>query len=356
MMLRTLSALTLLALLLVPCAAASAPATSQQNQDRELIFAYFPMAVPVAPLGEVMKRDLTLQKNLARLGLKIRFLPLAKGKDAINLIRQKQLDGVNFSDLPTVEAIATGDMQVLGFVKQSFSALVAPSGTQINNLRKKRIGTVPGSTSHYALLHALQTAGIKEQEVTMVTMEAVELPEALATGKVDAVAGWEPTPTAILSKYPGRFSLIHRQVSYSYFLLSPELLKKQPAAAREIASSVLRAIRWMKKSNANLVKASQWTLEDMRKFTGKPPQLTAQEIARITTDDLLAVPGAPLLPPNEGSGSSPLTRLFDFMKHQGQLPGTANWETARSNINHALLKELSANPARYGLNRFNYAP
>lgn len=345
-----------LTILLASLAATASAESPPARQLKELTFAYFPMAVPVAPLGEVMQRDLILQGNLAKQGFKIRFLPLAKGKDAVALIRQRQLDGVNFSDLPTIETIATGEMQVLGFVKQSFSAVVAPSATQVKDLRKKRIGTVPGSTSHYALLHALQSAGIKEQEVTLVTMEAIDLIDAMATGKVDAVAGWEPTPTAILGKYPGRFSLIHRQVSNSYFLLSNDLLHQQPTAAREIAAALLRAIRWLKKSNANLTTASNWTLQSMARLTGKPPQLTAREIAQITINDLLSVPGAPLLPATEGSEHSPLARLFQFMKSQGQLPATAHWNTAHANINHALLKEISAQPVKYRLQVFSYAP
>ena len=352
----TKTIITLVLLLLLPVDICQAQAATTGPAPTELVFAYFPMAVPVAPLGEVMRRDLILQQNLAKQGFKINFLTLAKGKDAVELIRQQKLDGVSFSDLPTVETITTGDMQVLGFVKQSFSAVVAPSATQVKDLRKKRIGTVPGSTSHYALLHALQAAGIKEQEVTLVAMEAIDLIDALATGKVDAVAGWEPTPTAILSKYPGRFSLIHRQISYSYFLLSPELLHRQPAVAREISAALLRAIRWLKKSETNLIMASNWTLASMAKLTGKTPQLTAGEIAQLTINDLLSVPGAPLLRATEGDANSPLARLFHFMKNQGQLPATADWNRARDNINHTLLKEISGQPTKYRLQTFSYVP
>lgn len=351
---KTILALVLLALLL-PAHICQAKAT-KGPAHRELIFAYFPMAVPVAPLGEVLRRDQILTKRLAKQGLTIRFVALNKGKEAVELLRQQKLDAVSFSDLPLIESMAVADIQVLGIVKQSFSAVVAPRGTLVRELRKKRIGTVPGSTSHYALLQALQAADIKEQDVTLVAMEAVELPDALAKGRVDAVAAWEPTPTVIMTNHPDRFSLIHRQSSYGYFALSSRLLEQQPAAARELAAALVRAVRWLKKSPANLGKASQWTLEGMSSLTGKKPRLTATEVATITSSDLLAIPGAPLLPAGEGAVGSPLHRTFSFMQQQGQVPASLSWQTISSRMRPAMLRDVSANPSRYLLNQFSYAP
>ena len=351
--LRTIT-LVLATLLLLAGLPSNAPAA--QKQPNELVFAYFPMAVPVAPLGEVLRRDQILKKELVKQGLTISFVALNKGKEAVELLRQQKLDAVSFSDLPLIESMAQSDIQVLGIVKQSFSAVVAPRGTQMRDLRKKRIGTVPGSTSHYALLQALQAADIKEQEVSLVAMEAVELPDALAKGRVDAVAAWEPTPTVILTSHPDRFSLIHRQSSYSYFVLSSQLLARHPAAARELSAALVRAVRWLKKSAANLEQASQWTLEGAASLTGKPPQLSAAEVAKITSNDLLAIPGAPLLPSGEGSIGSPLQRTFSFMQQQGQVPASLSWQTVSSRMNPIILREVSANPSRYLLNHFNYAP
>jgi len=354
-MTKTIIMLWLLVLLL-PAGICQAQAATKGPAQTELVFAYFPMAVPVAPLGEVMRRDQILKNRLAKQGLTIRFVPLNKGKEAVEQLRQQQLDAVSFSDLPLIESMAQADIQVLGIVKQSFSAVVAPRGTQMRELRKKRIGTVPGSTSHYALLQALQAADIKEQDVTLIAMEAVELPDALAKGRVDAVAAWEPTPTVIMAKHPDRFSLIHRQSSYSYFVLASGLLEKQPAAARELGAALVRAVRWLKKSPANLAQASKWTLEGVASLTGKPPQLTAAEVAKITSSDLLAIPGAPLLPAGEGSSGSPLQRTFSFMQKQDQVPAHLNWQTISSRMQPAVLREISANPSRYMLNQFSYAP
>lgn len=346
----------LLLVLLLPANICQAQSAAKGAAPTELVFAYFPMAVPVAPLGEVLRRDQILKNRLAKQGVTIRFMALNKGKEAVELLRQHKLDAVSFSDLPLIESMAQADIQVLGIVKQSFSAVVAPRGTQVRELRRKRIGTVPGSTSHYALLQALQAADIKEQDVTLVAMEAVELPDALAKGRVDAVAAWEPTPTVIMTNHPDRFSLIHRQSSYSYFVLSSRLLEKQTAAARELSAALVRAVRWLKKSPVNLDKASQWTLEGVTSLTGKPPRLTAAEVAKITNSDLLAIPGAPLLPAGEGKNGSPLNRTFLFMQQQGQVPANLSWQTISNRMHPATLREVSADPSRYMLNQFSYAP
>jgi NitT/TauT family transport system substrate-binding protein len=185
-------------------------------------------------------------------------------------------------------------------------------------------------------------------------MEVNQLPDALLQGKIDAFAAWEPTPSALLAAHPGRFTQIYRQTSYSYFVLSRSLLEQHPATARELSAAILRAVRWLKKDAANLVLASRWTADGMAVFTGKPSRFSAADVARVTAQDLLDVPGAPLLNDSGDSGSH-LRRLFTFMKQQNQLPPHATWENVQNSLKPELLRDIAAQPARYRLNSFHYA-
>ena len=115
---RPLRTITLVLTTLLLLAVFPSGPNAAQKQTTELVFAYFPMAVPVAPLGELLRRDQILKKQLARQGLTIRFVPLNKGKEAVELLRQQKLDAVSFSDLPLIESMAVADIQVLGIVKQ----------------------------------------------------------------------------------------------------------------------------------------------------------------------------------------------------------------------------------------------
>lgn len=345
----------LICLLAQGAAPLSVLAAGPSQQQHEITYAYFPMAVPVAVLGEVLKRDRILSRNLARRNTVLRFLPLSKGQEAVALLREQKLDALCFSDNPAVEASADGTLAIVGTIKQSYAAVVAPVGTRMTDLRQKRVGSVPGSTSHYALLQGLAAAGMTEKDLTLVMLEVRALPEALLQGRIDALAAWEPTPSALLATHPGRFALIYRQASYSYFILSRRLLEQHPAVADEIAAAILRAVRWLKQDQANLNRAGGWTVSGMVAFTGKPAILSPQEVAAITRQDLLEVPGAPLLN-DTGGPASPLKRLFDFMQQQQHLPPHATWETLRSSLRPDFLRSLAARPGRYGLQRFDYGP
>lgn len=328
----------------------SAPAKS------EITFAYFPLAVPISVLGETMQRDRILQKNLAKHGMRVTFKQFEKGHDSLPLIYKGQIDAVSFADMPTIEAVTNGEMLIIGLVKQSYSAVVSRYGSQTKDLRKKRIGNAHGSTSHYALLQALASAGLSEKDVTLVPLATNEMLEALESGKIDAFAAWEPTPTAAIKKHPGKFIQINRQTSHSFFLLSNNLASNHPDTAREITAALVRAIRWLKKSDANLLKASRWALAGAEAFTGKRSPLTEVDIARITHTDLLDMAGAPTIPAALSKDDSFLIKEFEFLKQINKIPGNASKEHLKNSFKHSLLAEILDAPAKYNLNRFDYAP
>lgn len=324
------------------------------KRPRVVTVAYFPTAVPVAVLGETLKRDRVLQKALEREGFVVRFMTFANGAQALPLIRQREIDAVMFADMPSIEAAIDG-MLIAGTVKRSYASVVAPSGTMLVQLRKKRIGNVFGSTSHYALLQALSSVKLTENDVTIVPLEPTRMAEALAQGRIDAFAAWEPVPTAALKRYPGRFGVVHRQVSLSFFLVSKELAAENPAVADALSAALIRSVRWMKKGR-NVVTASGWALDGMRAFTGKPSSLSVEDIAAITREDLLDLPGAPLVSAADKETGSALVREFDFLKRIGRLPLDVSREQFRSSIRDDLLKRLLARRAHHQLNTFDYAP
>ena len=75
-------------------------------------------------------------------------------------------------------------------------ALVARNGsgvTDVAGLRGKKIGTPFASTAHYSLLAALDKAGVKESEVTIVDLEPQDILAAWTRGDLDAAYSWLPS-------------------------------------------------------------------------------------------------------------------------------------------------------------------
>jgi sulfonate transport system substrate-binding protein len=60
------------------------------------------------------------------------------------------------------------------------------------DLKGKRVGTYPGTSSAFYLHKALQRANLTEKDVTIVPLSPQDSADALIAGSIDAVATWEP--------------------------------------------------------------------------------------------------------------------------------------------------------------------
>ncbi|MBA2945551.1 taurine ABC transporter substrate-binding protein [Streptomyces himalayensis] len=77
-------------------------------------------------------------------------------------------------------------------------ALVAKKGiTSAKGLKGKKIATPFGSTSHYSLLAALESAGLKASDVTLVDLQPQDALAAWQRGDIDAAYVWTPTLTEL---------------------------------------------------------------------------------------------------------------------------------------------------------------
>jgi len=93
-------------------------------------------------------------------------------------------------------------------------ALVARNGagvTDVAGLRGKKVGTPFASTAHYSLLAALNRAGVKESELTIVDLEPQDIQAAWTRGDLDAAYTWLPSLDAL--KKTGKVLISSRQLA-----------------------------------------------------------------------------------------------------------------------------------------------
>ncbi|GAB7051462.1 ABC transporter substrate-binding protein [Catenuloplanes indicus JCM 9534] len=69
--------------------------------------------------------------------------------------------------------------------------------TDVAGLRGKKVATSFASTSHYSLLAALDRAGLKESDLTIVDLEPQDILAAWTRGDLDAAYTWLPTLDAL---------------------------------------------------------------------------------------------------------------------------------------------------------------
>jgi NitT/TauT family transport system substrate-binding protein len=89
--------------------------------------------------------------------------------------------------------------------------------SKVADLRGKRIAFTPNTSSQYFLLDVLRSGGVKFEEITPVLLEPTEMPPALAEGRIDAMAIWEPQPQVAIDRLGGDAIVLTNPAPDAYF-------------------------------------------------------------------------------------------------------------------------------------------
>jgi sulfonate transport system substrate-binding protein len=103
------------------------------------------------------------------------------------------------------ESVKNPDLRIIMTVTESFYRLVARRSAGINSvadLKGKRIMLPRMTSAHYYLVAMLRTAGLNEEDVTLVNLPPAkgdqtgmdQMSDALSRGEVDVISIWEPEP------------------------------------------------------------------------------------------------------------------------------------------------------------------
>lgn len=321
------------------------------HDDTVIDFGIQPLAVPTGTLPEIMRRDVLLRRALGERGKVLRPHAFLKGGDVNFFAARGDLEVMSAGDMPTVTATVTQDVAVMALSKMAFASIIANRVGPITMLKGKRIGNASGSSAHHVLLTALDQAGLREADVRLVPMAVTEMIDALASGRIDAFAAWEPTPSLALARH-SEFSAIYRRMTYSYLYMARRFLDSDPEAARLVLAGHVRAINWMRMAQANLEQACRWTVERARDFSGRTDSLTWEQCAEITRRDLLDVSPQAKIPDSTLTPDGLVRSQVLFLQEQGKIPEGVRWEDVRAKFNPAPLDEILADPDRYQLWEF----
>ncbi len=313
-----------------------------------------PLYLPTGIITEAIRRDNILRDSLSKLGLNLRLHPFLKGDDVNFFLRSGDLEGGIGGDMSALTAAGTLDVVIPALIQQGFCAVVAEHPMLIEELRGKRIGYAFGSNAHYALLNALALAELTESDVTLVPMDATDMPRALREGRINAFSAWEPTPTLALAADENAV-VIHRSLSSGYLYFTRAFSEKHPEALREIVAAEIRALAWLHIDKANLLKAAAWDIAADEALAGDPTLLTAQRNAELAKVDILSFGAIPYIPETSLAPQGRLHREYEFLRALNKLPRSARWDKVRSSFDRAIIEEIASEGRRYRLDEFDYS-
>jgi len=136
-------------------------------------------------------------------GLDVKVAQFPAGPAMLPAIAAGEVDLAWMGEFPAVTGYSNGlPIQIL-FMERIDSTNVrlaanpAAGIKELADLKGKRIGVATGSTSHYHLLRALEKAGLKATDVTLVNLTPANMPPAYVAGQIDAAFVWEPNVGAL---------------------------------------------------------------------------------------------------------------------------------------------------------------
>lgn len=130
-------------------------------------------------------------------------------------------------------------------------AIVAKPGIHsIKDLRGKKIAVEVGTISHFLLLRALQTAGLKEQDVTLINIDPSQTAAQFQNSSVAAVTTWSKyTQDAV--RIGGKVIFSSKEIPgeiIDTMSIRDDLLTKRPAECEKIIVAYLKTLDWFKQN------------------------------------------------------------------------------------------------------------
>jgi taurine transport system substrate-binding protein len=318
-------------------AVASAAVTGCSSDDEDsaggakrLRIGYF--AFPSGDL--IVKNGKLLEKALP--GYKITWIKFDSGASVNQAFLGKSLDIAALGSSPFARGVSGASpipykvVWILDVAGEN-EALVARKETGVSDvagLKGRTVATPFASTSHYSLLAALETAGLKTSDVKLIDLQPQAILAAWQRGDIDAAYVWLPTLDELRktgtqltsSKVIGAAG----KPTLDLAVVSDDLISRDPKAIDAWRKAEAEALRLLKSDPDGSVKAVS---AELGISTADAEAQLAQGVflspEQVTSADWLGTDGSP------GKLLSYVTDTAAFLAGQKQIDATPSAEAVR---------------------------
>lgn len=188
-------------------------------------------------------------------GLSIKVKEYSIGKVAMEALLKGEVSVATVGDIPLVlNSFTRSDFAVLAICSSSYnhSKLIGRKDrgiTKPSDLKGKTVGLPFGTTTHYFLDTFLNYNMLLPADLKLQNIPVAELPAALADGKVDAIAGFEPYAYQAVRLTGGQAYVFPKTGLYRETLslvAMKEFLSREPEAAQKILQAMDRAATFIR--------------------------------------------------------------------------------------------------------------
>lgn len=189
-------------------------------------------------------------------GLEPQLLLLPTGKEALKMVVDNQADLATVAETPIMFSVLKDEkIFVVASIESSNEndAIVARRGAGIgkpDDLKGKRIGFTPGTTSEFFLDSLLTANGLTRREIQAVPLKPDEMQEKVIAKKVDAVSIWN-YPRSQVRRQLGADGVVFfdREIYTETFSIAAQqdFVRKHPDTVKRFLSALLKAENFVAK-------------------------------------------------------------------------------------------------------------
>jgi NitT/TauT family transport system substrate-binding protein len=251
-------------------------------------------------------------------GVEVRIIEFADVNDTQRAFEHDKIDGGTFSLLQVLQNrdVLTRRLQVpmvIDFSDGADIVLARPEIADIAHLRGKRVGVTISPLDIYFLTRALELHGMSLRDVALVSLRAIDMSEALRTGKVDAVTSYPPNSVEIEAAGIARPIFDSRRIPGEII----DVLALDEAVIRERPEDVAGVIRAFQRA----VRYAQEQPEDAWRIMAERQRISPETFRRALQTGITMVPLADqqrFLGPNS-SLPAVVQRISELLHQHGQL-------------------------------------
>lgn len=183
-------------------------------------------------------------------GLEVQAQMHTFGKAALQAVLEHQADFATVAETPVMFSILKGEkIFVISNIEASTTnnAIVASKQAGIASpadLKGKRIGFTPGTTSEFFLDSLLTVNGLTREEIQPVSVKPEAMQEAITTGQVDAVSTWNYPLTQIKRQLGANGIIFYdREIYTETFNIAAQqaFVSKNPALVKSFLKALFKA-------------------------------------------------------------------------------------------------------------------
>jgi taurine transport system substrate-binding protein len=225
-----LASFAAIALMALACVLAAGPLSAHDDPPKLIRFGYLNGPRPWI-LG---KLDRSFDKAL---GAPISWTAFGSGPPALEALGRGEIDVLRVGSVPLATAVVNQTplkiTAISGIIDTSERLVARSSIKSVKELENEAVGTIRGSTCHYALLAAMDVYGVDASKVNVVFLEAEDMLSAWEKGEISAAYVWGPW-WHDLEKMDGRFLLnsgdlnTHGFYLFNAFVASADFSEKHP--------------------------------------------------------------------------------------------------------------------------------